>query len=91
MIGLFTIENIVGATMAKQMKTLLREFGLLNKVVAFMKDERANLKNNDYNIEKHCVMSHIHLPTPFARICWGHAMSKTTLYAMNNNKVCQSF
>ncbi len=28
------------------------------------------------------------LPTPFVGTCWGHAMSKVTQYATNDNKVC---
>jgi hypothetical protein len=43
MIKLFIVENIVGATMVKQTKSLLREFGLLNKMVASVKDEGTNL------------------------------------------------
>jgi hypothetical protein len=43
MIGLFIVESTMGATMAKKMKTLLKKFGLLNKVVAFVKEERVNL------------------------------------------------
>jgi hypothetical protein len=43
MIRLFIVENIVGATMVEQTKNLLREFGLFNKMVAFVKDEGTNL------------------------------------------------
>jgi hypothetical protein len=43
MVGLFTLESTVGAMMAEQMKTLLRESRLFNKVVAFVKDEGVNL------------------------------------------------
>jgi len=39
----YSLLKILSATMAEQMKTLWRKFGLLNKVVAFVKDEGANL------------------------------------------------
>ncbi len=38
------IESIMGITMAKQMKDLFGSFGLLNKVIAFVKDKGTNLK-----------------------------------------------
>jgi hypothetical protein len=43
MIRLFIVENIVGVTMVEQTKSLLREFGLFNKMVAFVKVEGTNL------------------------------------------------
>jgi len=42
-IGLFIVESTMGTTMAKQMKDLLGSFGLLNKVITFVKDKRTNL------------------------------------------------
>ncbi len=70
-IGLFTIERTMGNTTAEQMKHLLGSFGLLNKVIAFVKDEGINttLKSIVF-----CDM--LDLPTPFIGTCWGHTMSK---------------
>jgi hypothetical protein len=42
-IGLFIVESTMGIAMVEQMKDLLGSFGLLNKVIAFVKDKRANL------------------------------------------------
>ncbi len=42
-IGIFEIHNIVGATMANQVKFLLDSFGLLDKIIAYVKDEGSNL------------------------------------------------
>jgi len=37
------VESIIRTTMAKQMKSFLGSFRLINKVIAFVKDERTNL------------------------------------------------
>jgi hypothetical protein len=37
------VESIIGTTMAKQVKSFLGYFGLINKVIAFVKDKRTNL------------------------------------------------
>lgn len=42
-LGLFIVESTMGTAMAKQMKDLLRSFGLSNKVITFVKDKRTNL------------------------------------------------
>ncbi len=42
-IGIFEVHNIIGATMANQIKVLLNSIGLLNKVIAYIEDERFNL------------------------------------------------
>jgi hypothetical protein len=42
-IGIIERGNTIGATMANKIKTLLDSFGLLDKVIACVKDERSNL------------------------------------------------
>jgi hypothetical protein len=43
-IELFEVQNIIGVNMAQQVKVLLWFFfGLLNKIIAYVKDERLNL------------------------------------------------
>jgi hypothetical protein len=86
-IGLFTIESTMGITMAKQMKHLLGSFGLLDKVIGFMKDEGINLGTMTTTLKNIVSCDMLDLPTPFARTCWGHVMSKTAQYATNDNKV----
>jgi hypothetical protein len=86
-IGLFTIESTMGIIMAKQMKHLLGSFRLLNKVIAFVKDKGVNLGTMTTTLKSIVFCDMLDPPTPFARTCWGHAMSKTTQYATNDNKV----
>jgi hypothetical protein len=42
-IGIFEIHNSASATMANRVKSLLDSFGLLDKIIAYVKDERSNL------------------------------------------------
>ncbi len=42
-IEIFEIHNIIGVAMTYQVKTLLDFFGLLDKVIAYVKDEVCNL------------------------------------------------
>jgi hypothetical protein len=39
----FEVHNIIGVAMTYQVKTLLDSFGLLDKVIAYVKDESSNL------------------------------------------------
>jgi hypothetical protein len=41
--GIFEDSNIEGATMVNQVKNLLDSFGLLDKVIAYVKDKGSNL------------------------------------------------
>ncbi len=42
-IGLIELDNIIGATMANKINVLLDSFGLLEKVIACVKNVRSNL------------------------------------------------
>jgi hypothetical protein len=41
--GVFEVQNIVSATMENQVKVLLDSFGLLDKIIVYVKDEGSNL------------------------------------------------
>jgi len=60
------------------MKPLLGKFRLLNKIIAFVKDEETNLTTMTTTL-KNILSCHIlDLLAPFAQTCLGHVMSKTT-------------
>lgn len=42
-IGLFEVADTTSAALAKSVKPLLKSFGLINKILAYVKDEGANL------------------------------------------------
>jgi hypothetical protein len=75
-VGLFEATNTFGVTLVEQVKVFLLKFNLTNKVIAYVKDEGANL--NSFTIALTYVMScePLQLPQPFASFCFGRAMSK---------------
>jgi hypothetical protein len=49
-IGIIELDNTIGATMANKIKTLLDSFGLLEKVIACVKDEGFNLNTLTFSL-----------------------------------------
>ncbi len=45
------VHNIVGGDMTTQIKVLLNSFGLLNKFIAYVKDERSNLVTLTFSLK----------------------------------------
>jgi len=63
-------------------------FGLLDKIITYVKNKGLNL-NTLTNVLKSIVYcSLLQLPTPFVKLCFGHAMSKVVQYAIDDVKVC---
>jgi hypothetical protein len=63
------VESIIGTTMAKQVKSFLGSFGLINKVIAFVKDKRTNLGTMTTIFFKFFFVAPLNLPTPFFGTC----------------------
>jgi hypothetical protein len=77
-IGIFEIHNIASVAMENQLKLLLNSFGLLDKVIAYVEDERSNWNTLTFALT-------------FVVSCFGHAMSKATKYATKDNEVYVGF
>ncbi len=75
-IGLFIVESSVGITMVEQMKDFLSSFGLLNKVIAFVKYVDTNLGMMTTTLKSIISCDLLDLPIPFVWMCGGHAISK---------------
>ncbi len=60
------------------MKGLLRFFGLLDKVIAFVKDEGSNLASLTIFLTLIVSYFSFKLANPFIGSCFGHVMSKAT-------------
>jgi len=75
-IGLFEAFDIFGATFTKQVKILLVKFNLTNKVIAYVKNEGANLSSLiiAFTFVVSCEL--LQLTQPFVGLCFGHVMSK---------------
>jgi hypothetical protein len=75
-IGLFEALDIFGATLTKQVKFLLTKFNLINKVIAYVKDEGANLSSLIISFTFVVSCELLQLTQPFVSLCFGHVMSK---------------
>jgi hypothetical protein len=86
-IGLFEAPNTFGVALAKQVKVLLVEFNLTNKVIAHVKDEGTNLNffTTTFTFVMSCEL--LQLAQPFVGFYFGHVMSKACQYATNEIKV----
>jgi hypothetical protein len=89
-VGIFEVHETLGATIVVQLKDLLTQYNLLNKVITYVKNESANL--NTPIVALTSIVSCVPplLPQPYATNYYGHAMSKCCQYATNELKVCGS-
>ncbi len=74
-VGVSEVQNIDGVTMANQVNVLLDSFGLLNKVIAYVKDKSSNLDTLTNVLKFMIFYFSLQLPS-FAKLCYSHAMSK---------------
>jgi hypothetical protein len=86
--GLFEALNKIGATLAKIMKPLLARFQLMDKVIAYVKDESSNLNTLATTLTSIVTYAPLQLKEPLASFCFGHVMSKTCQYATIHTKFC---
>jgi hypothetical protein len=90
-IRIFEVHNIVGVVMANHVKSLLDSFGLLDKVIAYVKDEGSNLNILTFALTSIVSCFALQQACPFVGSCFGHAMPKEAQYVTNNNNVCVGF
>ncbi len=89
-VGLFEIQNTSSDNKVEQMKSLLGSFGLLDKVIVYVKDEGNNLASLIITLTSIVSRSILKLVSPFIGSCFGHGMSKASQYTINETKVCAS-
>ncbi len=70
---------------------MLDSFGLLDKVIVYVKDKGSNLNTLTNALTSVVSCSPLQLACPFVGSCFGHAMSKATQYAIDDTKVCAGF
>jgi hypothetical protein len=85
--GIFEVQNTTNATMANQVKVLLDFFGLLEKIIAYVKNEGSNLNTLTNALTSVVFYSPLQLACPFVGSCFGHAM----FFATNDIKMCAEF
>jgi hypothetical protein len=74
-----------------EVKVLLDSFGLLDKVIAYVKDKGSNLNTLISTLTSVVTYSLLQLTNLFVGSCFGHAMSNSYQYAFNDSKVCAGF
>ncbi len=89
--GILEVQNIVGEAMVAQVKVLLNSFGLLNKVITYVKDEGFNLATLTFVSAFVVFCFPLQLPCPFVGFCFGPTMSKVAQYATNDVKMYFGF
>ncbi len=70
---------------------LMNSFGLLNKVITYVKDEGFNLATLTFVLTFVVSYFPLQLPCPFVGSNFGHAISKATRYAIDDVKACSRF
>jgi hypothetical protein len=75
-IGIFEVHNTIGTIMANQVISLLDSFGLLDKIIAYVKDESSNFFFKNFALTFFVFCFALQLTCPFIGSCFGHAMSK---------------
>jgi hypothetical protein len=73
-IWIFEVHNTISVTMANQVKYLLDSFGLLDKVMTYIKDERSNLNTLTFVLTFVVSCYAFQLACPFVGSCFRHAM-----------------
>jgi hypothetical protein len=70
-VNIFEVHDIINGTITNQIKVLLDSFGLLEKIVPYVKDERSNLNTltNALTTIISCVP--FQLSSPFLGSCFG--------------------
>ncbi len=69
------------------MKALLEKFGLISKVLCYVKDEGINLAIMTTSLKFVISCDALSLPIHFDDACIGHVMSKVAQHATNGDKI----
>jgi len=78
-------------TMANHVKVLLDFFGLLDKIIAYVKDEGSNLSTLILALTHVVICSPLQSTSSFVGPCFGHTMLKACQYAFDDSKICAGF
>ncbi len=73
--------------MAIQLQSLLEKYGLLHQVIAFVKDESSNLIVMATTLQLIVDCEPLKLLSGYEDTCFGHVMSTTCQYVINDDKI----
>lgn len=88
-IGLFEVTNTIGVVMHLALYEFFDRFFLTYEILAYIKDERFNLKTCARALNLIIFYISLVMLKPFDQVCFGHVLSKACQYATLDNKVAQ--
>jgi hypothetical protein len=69
---------------------LFDQYGLRNKIITYVKDERSNLNSMTIALKSIVKCEIFGLDESFQGACFGHVFSKACQYVTTNEKVCKN-
>ncbi len=72
------------------MTKLFDQYGLRNKIITYVKDERSNLNSMTIALKSIVKCEIFGLDESFQGACFGHVFSKACQYVTTNEKVCKN-
>jgi hypothetical protein len=88
---LFEATKNIEQTLVNNLTKLFDQYGLINKIIVYVKDEGSNL-NTMRIVLKFVVKCEVFgLNESFQGVCFGHALEKACQCATINEKVCKNF
>ncbi len=86
-VGLFEMDETIGKSMVVWFKSLLSKFGLMHRVIAFVKDEGNNLSIMATKLCFIIICQPLKFNHVYEGTYFGHVMFKACQYATNDDKV----
>jgi hypothetical protein len=86
--GIFNAPTTSRIALAEIVKSLLEQFKLQTKVIAYVKDEGSNMKTLEITLSANISCDVLRLHDSYASVYFGHVMSKAAQYATTEDKVC---
>jgi hypothetical protein len=90
-VGVFEVSETGAVALAKLIRSLLNQYKLTNKIIAYAKDEGSNFIKMASTLEDIVTCDPLNLANPYVETCFGHYMSKAYQYAINDKKNCSTF
>jgi hypothetical protein len=86
--GLFEAIDTSRVTMVAQVKELLSSYNLLDKLIAYVKDEGGNISNLAWGPTSMVNCGPLALLVPWQGSCFGHDFNKACQYVYNDINAC---
>jgi hypothetical protein len=86
-VGLFETIKTICQTLATNLIELFDQYGLRNKIIAFVKDEWSNLITMITTLKSYVKCEVLGLDESFQGTCFGHIFLKACEYVTTNEKV----